>query len=371
MRDIRLAMSPIDAWALATSDKQQTRLGGLLFGRNSPDDLPARDGIYKFLVTRGHPRPTIVERWNSPGGDTGVLVDIEYADWVKEQYVACPMHERVKAGVAVLERIGTPAAHKHLRALAGGHANAIATIEAKAAGERQVKAAPAVLNFAEVWKKTDPELFEVSSFVNPFLDRPKEAVAFFKDKLKPTKLSKADGEKLLARLFGDDLKECRAAIREIQFYDLRLAMSVEDAWALAKTATQRGRLITACGYRVAFPQTVIGDDYDPDAEHRFKDFSYHLSIPDFNGSYYSTFKRDGIPEAEFPANLDVGGKTRLDNTLAELTFARWHREESAVYILDAIGTDDVVAVIKDMATGHPDAGPTKAAKAVLKRRGGK
>ena len=47
---------------------------------------------------------------------------------------------------------------------------------------------------------------------------------------------------------------------------------------------------------------------------------------------------------------------------------KWFREEAAIWILEAIGTHDALAIVRHMATGHPDAWPTIAAKEVLARR---
>lgn len=52
----------------------------------------------------------------------------------------------------------------------------------------------------------------------------------------------------------------------------------------------------------------------------------------------------------------------------ELNEYLWNRQASAIHILDAIGTADALGLIRDLATGHPDAAPTKVAKSVLKRR---
>ena len=54
--------------------------------------------------------------------------------------------------------------------------------------------------------------------------------------------------------------------------------------------------------------------------------------------------------------------------LADLNEFVWHSHASAIHILDAIGTADALELIRDMATGHPDAVPTRVAKDVLKRR---
>jgi hypothetical protein len=66
----------------------------------------------------------------------------------------------------------------------------------------------------------------------------------------------------------------------------------------------------------------------------------------------------------------VGSATHLGNTFKDTHRNwRWDRAESALYVLETIGTDEALAVIQDVSRGHPDAHPTVVAKAVLKGRG--
>jgi hypothetical protein len=48
------------------------------------------------------------------------------------------------------------------------------------------------------------------------------------------------------------------------------------------------------------------------------------------------------------------------------TKKKWTRAVRAIVLLEHIGTPDATAIIKDMATGHPDAYPSKVAKEALK-----
>jgi hypothetical protein len=45
---------------------------------------------------------------------------------------------------------------------------------------------------------------------------------------------------------------------------------------------------------------------------------------------------------------------------------KWTRAVRAIVLLEHIGTPDATAILKDMATGHPDAYPSKVAKEALK-----
>jgi hypothetical protein len=269
-----------------------------------------------------------------------------------------------------LERIGTPAARTLLETLAGGHPEAFITREATAALERIKKGGVGQpVEFDKVWK-LPLEQFIDTDIPNTALDRPEEAVAFFKKNLVPVKVTKDGAEKLLAKLLADDKKEVRAALRELQAVDLALELNLMEEFKRLKTAEHRCRLAAAMYLWRDVPYGDITDDFDIDD--RMKEYDYKvgssLTNPDLNRYILWKTWREKAP----------GGARRDDprdrhDTLCrkkeEIDRDRWYHEESAIYILDAIGTDEAVAVIKDMATGHPDAGPTKAAKEVLKRRG--
>ena len=49
---------------------------------------------------------------------------------------------------------------------------------------------------------------------------------------------------------------------------------------------------------------------------------------------------------------------------------KWTRAVRAIVLLEHFGTPGAVAILKDMATGHPDAQPTKVARDCLERLGG-
>lgn len=268
-----------------------------------------------------------------------------------------------------LERINTPAARKLLEALAEGHPDASITREATAALERLKTGGGKKVEFEKCWK-LDLYKFIDTDVPNAFLDRPKEAVAFLKVNLRPVKLTADSAKELLARLLSDNKKEVRAALRELQVMDLALELNLMEEFEKLKTAEHRCRLASAMYLWRDVPYGDITDDFDIDE--RMKEFDYtvgsSLTRPDLNRYILWKKWRDEAP-----------GNGRRDDPRAdhptlcrkkeEIHHDRWYHEESAIAILDAIGTDDAIAVIKDMATGHPDAGPTKAAKDVLKRRG--
>ena len=162
-------------------------------------------------------------------------------------------------------------------------------------------------------------------------------------------------------------KNWRGAFRELRTFDIRLAMPMDDAWALAKTADDRCRLVLA--------QTIwdreVGGDFEPDDRFQFVDYEYRdwpVQLGRVRGWHTTELKRPDIPAEDFPKDFRLGGVDPLGNTPREISGRRWDREKSAIHILDAIGSEAALAIIADMATGHPDAAPTRVAKDVLKRR---
>ena len=80
-------------------------------------------------------------------------------------------------------------------------------------------------------------------------------------------------------------------------------------------------------------------------------------------------RKDLSPE-EIPAQLQdhTESSQSFPEKPKDISRAKWNREEAAIWVLEAIGTEAALAIVERMVTGHPDAGPTIAAKEVLARR---
>lgn len=366
VRDIRLAMTPQEAWDLATDQRQRERLAGLLLRYDGPGQLPPQ-GARCELEVKWADRLELSLTWDQDGREV-VWSDWAHVGYAEKMKARCFDAPAIRAGIAVaaLERIGTPAAKKHLQALAEGDESGHATVKAKAALER-LKGDPLKAKTpADLWKIGQLGRWGAPEVLNQLLAQPKETVAFLKDTLKPLTLTEKEAKTLLAKLFSDDEKGWKAALAELCTFDLRLAMSVQDAWKLAVTPTARGRLQTVFTTQLYAPTTVEKDDYDIDAAHAGKDYALLPSNGDSVYWMFGPFPRGG----KAPKDASESGGSGFEDALTDNTLTyRWQREEAAVRVLDAIGTDDALAVVKAMATGHKDAGPTKVAKEVLKRRG--
>jgi hypothetical protein len=369
-RDPRLAITFSEAWALAKTDLHRLRLGRTLFGYSAVGVDPSEQTVQLRASRRKGQKVEIsfmgkVNGGISTGWSSEVFETFDDVTANRKKNNQRPSGDAVIACYA-LEQIGSPAAVKHLKALAEGHADAFVTIEATAALERMGKPPMESADLTQLWR-LDLWKFCRTNIPTAFLDRPNEAVVFLKKNLRPVALTKESAEKLLARLLGDDKKEVRAALRELQVVDLALELNMVDGFKKLKTPAHRCRLAAALYSWQNVPYGDITDDFDIDA--RMKDYTV--------GTSYSSGPTESILwkkwREEAPGNGRRDDPEDRHDTLYkskdEIHRDRWYHEESAIYILDAIGTDEAVAIIKDMATGHADAGPTKAAKEVLKRRG--
>jgi hypothetical protein len=375
-RDVRLTVNFTDAWKWAETYEQKLRLGLTLCGYSALGADPRWK--LKLIAPRTKGEKSSIEYMN----DTGESIKTGWSQKVFETFDELVAHRKQHkvpsdgdSGIVAyaLERIGTPDARRHLEALAKGHPDAFITREASAALKRlKEKDTVPKAELAQLWR-LDLYKFIDTDTPNAFLDRPDEAVAFLKKSLRPVTLTADGAKKLLARLLSDEPKEVREALRELQVIDLALEMNLKDAFEELTTPEHRCRLAAAIGLWEELPYGGITDDFDIDI--RYKDYDYSIAGSHGSGlrlERYVLWKmwRDEAPNG---VRRDRPRDRRMSETLCrtkdEIHRDRWYHEECAIAILDAIGTDDALALVKDMATGHPDAGPTKAAKAVLKRRG--
>jgi hypothetical protein len=175
-----------------------------------------------------------------------------------------------------------------------------------------------------------------------FAARPDDAVNYLKEKLVPLNLSKERAKQLLADLGSGNEKAVRAAFDEFSYFDPRLALGAEE-------------LDDALSDRPVSPRLgAILCDLPLDA---FWGGGWHWNSPD---NKVVRFRRLGQTENHDVA-IEVAGIGTHGRKLS------WVRAVRAVALLEQIGTPGAVAILKDVATGHPDATPTKAAKVALQR----
>lgn len=175
--------------------------------------------------------------------------------------------------------------------------------------------------------------------------RPKEATLFLRARLKPLTVTARKVKALIADLGSDKREVWTAAYDELEYYDPRLAIDLVTLMADVTESPARQRLVCVLSGRTleylakhldgkAVQLRPVGDD------------GYNFSA---EGSWWAEHKVE---------RLNIGwGNPKL----------YWTRAVRAVVLLEHIGTPGAVAVLEEMATGHPDAQPTKAARESLDR----
>lgn len=175
-----------------------------------------------------------------------------------------------------------------------------------------------------------------SSALLKLFKQPEHAVPFLKAKLQPLKLDTDRCNQLLKDLGSDDEKKWKAAWDELDYFDPRLAT---DLLTLMKQVTDnpaRSRMVELVSERKADSlagQTIqirsVGND------------GYNFSSN--NGSWWAEHRIDRISSAGWNHKKS------------------WTRAARGVAIFEQIGTPDAIKVLEQLADGHTEAFPTKAA----------
>jgi hypothetical protein len=172
--------------------------------------------------------------------------------------------------------------------------------------------------------------------------QPDHAVPFLKAKLLPLKLDGDRCRQLLKDLGSDDEKTWKEAREELDYFDPRLAIELQTLMAEVTEKPARTRLVELLSTREA--DSLAGQDVTLSPVGN-DGFNFRAN----NGSWWAEHKIERI-----------GGSFWNPKPA-------WRRAARGVAILEQIGTPDAVKVLEQLADGHPDATPTKAAKESLER----
>ena len=377
--DPRLALPIEDCWALAKTDAQKRRLAWVLCesvfegSEESLFELVPPKGEEKRWQLEWRPKPGAA-RTNGNSHSVYVSKDVvelrgESRKWNVEIYA-----------VTMLNRIGTPAAWRLLEAMATGHKDARPTIYSQNLVESHKTGWPPlprrpVGGYLIEQRERDWDALKtnasregrVEAIVGLLWDDPAQTLAFIKTKLAPLKLDKKRADQLVAKLFGDKEAEWKGAVAEFAKVDIRLAYPVQDAWNLARTDDQRTKMA----------MVLLFDGAKDCEDLRYFDVEQLPAVPkpelpsdgvERSGLSFKLIRKEGAPAEMIERHKNHPIKEFALGGLADLNEFVWHPHASAIHLLEAIGTPEALALIADMATGHPDAAPTKVAKDMLKRR---
>ena len=139
------------------------------------------------------------------------------------------------------------------------------------------------------------------------------------------------------------------AFEELEYFDPRLAIDLETLMDRYKESPGRQRMVEVLSDREA--GQLAGKEVM------------------LQGRAAGT----GSTSSPSPISARGGPSTRSSESTAPRRGnpkKKWTRAVRAIVLLEHFGTPGAVAILKDMATGHPDAQPTRVAKDALERLGG-
>jgi hypothetical protein len=207
-----------------------------------------------------------------------------------------------------------------------------------------VDASPADPKAMEKWwtdlEKDEPK---PSSALLEFSDRPVESIAFFKARIKPLKLEKDRLKDLLIQLGSVDAALWAPAYEELDYFDPRLATDLDTLMSEVVDAPKRQRMVCLMSGRE--PESLDGHEVNL----RKFDTGLNFFSPDI-GSWW--------------AEADV---SKINSNAWNNLKTKWTRAVRAIALLEHLGTPDAVALLKDIASGHPFAQPTRVAHESLRR----
>jgi hypothetical protein len=177
-----------------------------------------------------------------------------------------------------------------------------------------------------------------------FSSRPAEAIAFFKPRMKPLKIEADDVRALIAKLDSGEESTWKPAFEELEYFDPRLAIGLEDLMKEFTQTPARTRLVEVLSGRTA--DSLKGKNVQ---------LRQHGNPGD---EFFNFFADNGSWWAEARVS-------RLSATGWGNPKKKWTRANRAIILLEHINTPEAIAVIKRMALGHPDAEPTRVARSIV------
>lgn len=187
--------------------------------------------------------------------------------------------------------------------------------------------------------------------------RPEDVVPYLAEKLKPLTLTERQARDIVANLASEDRRMVKAAFELTTYLDVRLALTPQEAFENSSQEVRR-RLVAAWE-GLPFKS--------PGGETRKEPYS------DFNCEIVTWAPRqlDGKLVEERALTIEGNGKIisrRIPRTVSEIDSPQWKQATRAILLLEHFGTPGAIELLKVMASGHPDAKPTKTATAALERR---
>ena len=364
VRDIRLAMNFLDAWDYAETDLKRKRLLPLVLDNGYMDNL----GFYDVTLSL-----------MKPAAGEPLYYSIQTtlrANVAKDVRLSLKLHGGCGMGIGV-ESLTTPDQSKNRPEIAIAHYLDGSFLARLAKGDPAAEPAKSLLASPtepdrlrckplggsldagqlpmlwETWFSGTPDCLTKN-----LLRCHELSVAFLRTKMKPVQANPLRVGLLLSLIAHPDDEVWDRAAAQLEKADPRLCLPLDALWQIAHTWEQRRRLAMLLSSRMPKEKCF---DYKIN---RFTSGNREWVTIDF-------WLRPHLTPDEIPLDYrDARGSwgVSVEDTPKDISRAKWNREEAAIWVLETIGTDAALAIVERMATGHPDAGPTIAAKEVLARR---
>ena len=251
---------------------------------------------------------------------------------------------RAERAIALLEHAGTPEAAAILNSMATGHPEAAPTKLAKDSLAR-LQAGKSKRPLESCWVDLEKGTPEASRASLELYSRAPEAVVLLKDKLKPLTITSGQVKAWLLKLNSQDEHLWKSAFEELEYFDPRLAIGLEELMDRVTESPGRQRMVAVLSERD--PAWLEGKE-----------------IKLRPGAFLNCFTDRSSWWAEHRVS-EINGKSW------GVVKPKWTRAERAIVLLEHIHTPEGISILKEMATGHADARPTVVAKEALARIDGK
>ena len=200
--------------------------------------------------------------------------------------------------------------------------------------------------FEERWADLEKEEVEATRALLKLSARPKEVVAFLASKLKPLVLDADTLRAHLVRLADEKEEVWKPSWDYLDYFDPRLAIDLPALMEEVVDERARSRVVELMSNR------TMGSLAEK-----------HVNLRPTGGDGYNFFDGRGSWWAEVKVERINGPYNNIKT--------KWTRAVRALVLLEHIGTPEAVAVLKDMAGGHPEAQPSRVAKEALGRAAAK
>ena len=201
-------------------------------------------------------------------------------------------------------------------------------------GGGAVAARPDVMPLEEAWEGMAGTEPGATRGMLAFARQRERAVAFLGERLQPLTISAEDVRKLVADLGSSDEAVWKPAMEKLEYFDPRLAIGLTTLMDEVTEEPARRRLVGVLSDREM--TAIYGED--------------PIELRKFKGGMNFMAKLESGGTSSWWAEEQVG---RLGDGSFEAK-KKWAQAGRGIVVLGAMGTPEALAIVKGMATGHPE-----------------